>query len=88
MAIGLIPHYSVVFPIEGLTADQKLITELDKLDLPDEIHKRDRKLIKYCDLRMASYELIYKSIAENTNSYNDQIRNYTDSIKSLIKTLK
>ena len=70
------------------TEDKKLITELDKLDLPDAIHVRNKKLIKYCDLRFASYALIYKAIAENTNSYGDQIKNYTDSIESLIKNLK
>ncbi|HEY4155221.1 MAG TPA: rhomboid family intramembrane serine protease [Puia sp.] len=68
--------------------DKNLITELDKLDLPEVIHRRNRMLMKYCDLRIASYELIYRSITDDTHSYNDQIRNYNDSIESLIKTLK
>jgi rhomboid protease GluP len=46
--------------------DKKLVTELDKLDLPPEIHSRNSKLIRYCDLRIASYGLIYKAIAEGT----------------------
>ncbi|MDP4129687.1 MAG: rhomboid family intramembrane serine protease [Bacteroidota bacterium] len=70
------------------TEDKNLVIAADKLDLPDEIHKKDVLLIRYCDLRIASYQLIYKSIAEDTRAYDDQIRNYNDSIGSLIKTLK
>ena len=68
--------------------DKKLVTELDKMDLPPEIHKRNEKLIRYCDLRINSFELVYKSVAENTPDYNEQIKEYSDSINSLIKSLK
>ena len=67
---------------------ENLISSLDKLNLPAEIHKRNKKLLAYCDLRIKSYQLIYKSLEENTNIYNEQIRGYTMSIDSLVSTLK
>jgi len=68
--------------------DKNLIVELDKLDLPPEIHKRNKKLIRYCDLRISSFGLLYKSIAEDTGVYNDQIKAYSDSINVLVGSLK
>lgn len=68
--------------------NKNLVTSLDKLDLSAEIHKRNKKLIKYCDFRISSYELIYKAIDENSSQYKDQINNYMVSIDSLIKALK
>lgn len=68
--------------------DKNLLIKLDKLDLPSEIHKRNKTLIAYCDLRIASYKLIYKSIDEETRIYDDEIKSYTNSIDSLIGTLK
>jgi rhomboid protease GluP len=68
--------------------DKNLMIKLDKLNLPDEIHKRNKKLIAYCDFRIASYKLIYKSIDEDTRIYDDEIKSYTHSIDSLIGTLK
>ncbi len=67
---------------------ETLITGLDTLNLPPEIHTRNKKLLAYCDLRIKSYQLIYQSVDEKTNMYNDQIRNYSVSIDSLIKTIK
>jgi rhomboid protease GluP len=68
--------------------NKNLVIELDKLDLPAEIHQRNNKLIKYCDFRIASYELLYKSIDKETDEYNEELKAYTHSIDSLIKTLK
>ncbi|MDP9041369.1 MAG: rhomboid family intramembrane serine protease [Bacteroidota bacterium] len=68
--------------------DKKLVTELDKLDLPAELHKRNKKLIKYCELRITSSNLIYQSVDEGTDAYNDDIKEYNDSITSLIKSMK
>jgi len=74
--------------IDNWNEGEKLIVSLDKLNLPKEIHTRNEKLLAYCDLRIESYQLIYKSLDENTNIYNDQIRSYTMSIDSLLRTLK
>jgi len=68
--------------------DKNLVTELDKLDLPADLHQRNAKLIGYCDLRISSFELIYKAVDEGTHAYDDRIRAYIHSIDSLIRTLK
>ncbi len=68
--------------------DKKLVTELDKIDLPPDVHERNKKLIQYCDLRIASYQLLYKAIEEGTTQYKDQIKEYTNSIDSLIRSSK
>ncbi len=68
--------------------DKNLVIELDKLDLPSVIHARNKQLILYCDLRIASCGLIYKSIDEGTDKYNDQIKEYVNRINLLVKSLK
>jgi len=60
---------------------------MDKLDLPKEIHKRNKSIIAYCDLRIKSYELIYRYIEEDNSAYKSQIEQYNSSIDSLIKSL-
>ena len=39
-----------------------LINEVDKLNLHDEIHQRNSKIKLYCELRIKSFQLIYKAI--------------------------
>jgi rhomboid protease GluP len=65
----------------------KLIDEIETLNLPEVIHERNKKLITYCNLRIKSYELIYKSINENTNRFKAEIQNYTSQIESLLNNL-
>jgi rhomboid protease GluP len=64
-----------------------LINELDKLNLPVQIHERNTKLLKYCDLRIKSFELIYKAIAEDTDIYRIQIEDYNKQIEKIIMEL-
>lgn len=66
----------------------KLLNECDDLNLPIEIRVRNGKLLKYCDLRLKSYNLIYKAIDEDTDRYKDSIEIYTRDIEALIKNLK
>ncbi|BAU53443.1 rhomboid family intramembrane serine protease [Mucilaginibacter gotjawali] len=68
--------------------DIELINSIDKLDLPDALHKRDKILVNYCNLRIKSYNLIYKAINENSNSYKDSIEFYNKDIGELIDSLK
>lgn len=65
-----------------------LINEVDKLQLPDEIHKRNSKIKIYCELRIELFELLYKAVAEDTDKYNTEIEKYNDQIKSLMDELK
>lgn len=64
-----------------------LINEVDKLNLPDEIHERNGKIKTYCELRIKSFELLYKSISENTDKYKIEIQNYDRQIQSLMDEL-
>lgn len=65
----------------------KLLNEIDKLNLPDLIHKRNQKLLQYCDLRLKSYFLIYKAVDEDTDIYRDSIGIYSRDIEALVKEL-
>lgn len=65
----------------------KLIDSFKDLDLPLEIRTRNRLLKEYCELRIKSYELIYKAISEDTDQYRIQIEDYNKQIESKIKEL-
>jgi rhomboid protease GluP len=65
----------------------KMLTELDKLNLPDDIHQRNKKLLEYCNIRLKSYELIYKAIDQDTDQYQEQIENYTKEIEKVVSDL-
>jgi rhomboid protease GluP len=66
----------------------KLITELDRLQLPDTLHKRDEIILDYCMLRLKSYELMNKSVEENSKDYDAEINTYNDSIRIDLERLK
>jgi len=64
-----------------------LLESFDDLDLPDPIKAHNQKLKKYCNLRLKSYRLIYKSIEENTDQYNREIEKYHREIDQIIREL-
>ena len=47
----------------------KILSNLKKVSLPEEIERRNAKLEKYCNLRINSYLLLSKGVAEDTNKY-------------------
>ena len=65
----------------------KLIDSFKNLDLPLEIRTKNRLLKEYCELRIKSYELLYKAIAEDTDQYKTQIEDYNKQIEAKIKEL-
>jgi rhomboid protease GluP len=67
--------------------DIQLIKDVEKLDLPPGLHNRDRALLRYCNLRIKSYNFIYKAIDENTDKYKDSIANYNKDIQIMIDSL-
>ncbi len=67
---------------------KQLLLDLDKLNIPTVLHERNEKLIMYCDLRIDCFQLMYKSIQDTTQAYNDEIQDYNHSIDSLVKTMK
>lgn len=64
-----------------------LMNDIEKLDLPDDIKKRNELLKKYSLARLAANELTYKSIAENTDRYNAQISGHIKDIDLIINEL-
>ncbi len=64
-----------------------IIDEVDKLDLPKEIHERNAKMKKYCELRIKLFNLLYKSISEGSNKYNSEIQNYNKQIEHIINDI-
>jgi rhomboid protease GluP len=74
----------------GIYYWQKNITLIDSfkgLDLPLEIRTRNRILREYCELRIKSYELIYKAISEDTDKYKDQIESFNKQIDAIVNNL-
>lgn len=64
-----------------------LINELDKLNLPDEIHYRNSRIKTYCELRIKSFELLYKTVSDSTDIYKAEIQNYDRQIQTIVKEL-
>lgn len=64
-----------------------LIESFDDLELPLEIRTRNKLLKEYCELRIKSYELLYKGVSEETNQYEAQIEDYNKQIEAKIKEL-
>lgn len=65
----------------------KLIDSFKDLNLPLVVRTRNRLLKEYCELRVKSYELLYKAISEDTDQYKSQIEDYNQKIDAKIKEL-
>lgn len=65
----------------------KLLDSFKDLDLPSEIKNRNRILREYCELRIKSYELLYKAVSEDTDQYQQQLEVYDNQINAKIKEL-
>jgi len=66
----------------------KLINEMERLNIPEAFHYRDKGLLQYCDLRIHSYRFLYKKVNEDTNIYNDSVKYYTSRIEAVMRDLK
>lgn len=65
----------------------KLIESFKDLDLPAEIRAKNKLLKEYCELRIKSYELLYKAVSEDTDKYLMQIEAYNRQIEAKINEL-
>ncbi|HTO15952.1 MAG TPA: rhomboid family intramembrane serine protease [Edaphocola sp.] len=65
----------------------KLLESFKDLDLPLEIRTRNSLLKEYCELRVKSYELLYKAISEDNDQYKSQIEDINQKIEAKIKEL-
>ncbi len=62
----------------------KLIDSFKDTELPLEIRTRNRLLREYCELRLASFDLLYKAIAEDTDQHKEQLEQLRWQIESKI----
>jgi rhomboid protease GluP len=86
------PNEEILFEIKDLVLyywndSIKLLDSFNNLDLPLHIKVRNSKLKEYCELRIKSYELIYKAIDEDTDRYNNEINKYIQEIDFIISEL-
>ncbi len=65
----------------------EIMEEIEHMKLPDALIRRNIKMKEYCELRIKSYELLYKSIAEHTDQYDSEINNYVQKIDAIIREL-
>jgi rhomboid protease GluP len=65
----------------------KIVNSFEELDLPEPIKRRNTHLKTYCELRISSYEVIYKAVAENTDRYEKEIASYNRQIDKLVTEL-
>jgi rhomboid protease GluP len=65
----------------------KLLDSFKNLNLPLTIRTRNRILREYCDLRIKSYELLYKAVSEDTDRYRLEIESFDKQIEVKIGEL-
>ncbi|MDN3584760.1 rhomboid family intramembrane serine protease [Mucilaginibacter flavus] len=68
--------------------DVKILDKIDRLKLPDVVKSNNKKLHRYIDLRIKSYEVLYKGVSENTDKYKPDIENYNRQIQLSLDDLK
>jgi rhomboid protease GluP len=76
---------------EGITYWQsgvKLIKELDKLNLSENIHHKNEILVQYCQLRIKSYLLLNEASKRNTSADESKLQAINQQIQSVLDKLK
>ena len=69
-------------------ANMELIKEVSALNLPDVVQIRNKKLFTYSQLRFKSYQLIYKTIADNTEKYGSRLDSCNNAIEKVLNDMK
>jgi rhomboid protease GluP len=65
----------------------KLLETVRQLELSEGVKKRNQQLLRYCDLRLKTYELMFKSVNEDSNEYESEIAGYNNEMEKVIKKL-
>lgn len=60
-----------------------LLREFDQMNLPDPLKEKHLLLEQYCELNIKLYELKYLSATEQTDQYDEPIRDYEEEIEKL-----
>ncbi|HEY6914011.1 MAG TPA: hypothetical protein VI413_04985, partial [Paludibacter sp.] len=64
-----------------------LIKQVETFNLPPFLHNRNKLLLQYCNLRIKSYELIYKKVESETDELLPQIQECNKDIEKIIAQL-
>jgi rhomboid protease GluP len=64
-----------------------ILNDLDRLKLSEKVHHKNKLLIRYCRLRIQSYQLMNEAIRNNTNANARAQQNINQQIKQLINEL-
>jgi rhomboid protease GluP len=63
----------------------ELVKKMDKaLKLPDVVHFQNQKMLEYCQLRIKLFELVGKTISENTDRYKEEIDEYGGKVQAIL----
>jgi rhomboid protease GluP len=65
----------------------ELLQRLDKLEVSAKIHQKNKLMIRYCQLRMKSFRLIYYATKQQVNSYEPQLQEVNKQIGSTLDNL-
>lgn len=65
-----------------------VLDETDKLELPDDYRRRNQLLRQYSTLRINSFTLLGRSLADTTHRYDKQIEAYDQRIRTILNELK
>lgn len=65
----------------------RILESLQGLDLPVDYETRIYLLKEYCQLRIKSYELLYRSVSNNTNIYKQQLDSFNAQITQKVNQI-
>jgi rhomboid protease GluP len=65
----------------------QLVNEVETFNLPLSLHKRNKLLLEYCNLRIKCYELMYKKVENETDLLDSQINVYNTKIDSIVSLI-
>ncbi len=73
--------------LPGWRKNIQLLQDMEKLNLPESIKKRNKQLLQYSQLRLKRDEWYTKALEENTDVYNTQITQYDTQINAILSLL-
>ena len=65
----------------------KLVKGMEPLSLPKEIKEQNKKLVQYCEMRIESYQLLYRKIEEDSDLYDKELEKSDQKIEAIMKAM-
>lgn len=64
-----------------------LVKSFERLQLPEHVVKRNGLLKEYCELRIQSFELMYRAVAEESPRFDEEIASVNKKLEAIIEKL-